>query len=417
MRNLDFDVLVLGTDINAYYMARNFHEAYGIKVNLLGKVPMKFTSYSTICNVVIEPDLWQPEIFKSQLAKYPFQNAANQGKKIILVATNETYVRLVVENAQFLSEWYVFNYVDEELLNNLILKNNFYKLYENSAIINIPKTYAYQCNCDELDVERVHELEFPLVVKPADTVKWYEYDFSNQAKVYKVKNLEALKKIIADAEASGYSEALIIQQFIAGDDTHLFDSMFYVDSTGEPVLQTFAQIGLQEPTPIEVGSCTVLVNGYNQFENTDEVKDSLAQFLKSINYRGICEFDLKYDPNRKKFYVFEINPRQARCGYYLTTCGHNLATCLVDDLIYHKKPEFTFITSEQALSFVPLYIVQKYVRNQAYIEKVLALKKAGRLTRVLNYKGDLSLKRKLWLFVRDFKYARKYKENNWQETS
>ena len=410
MSNLDFDVLLIGTDINAYYMARNFHEAYGMQVNLLGKVPMKFTTYSTICNVVIEPNLWDNDVFKARLAEY----GDAQTKKIVLVATNETYVRMVVENATFLRQWYVFNYVDEAQLNNLILKENFYRLYENSNMINIPKTYSYQCNTDQLDIEKVKELAFPLVVKPADTVKWYEYEFENRAKVYKAETLEQLQKIIFDAERAGYSETLIIQQFIAGDDSHLFDSMFYVASDGDIQLQTFAQIGLQEPSPAEVGSCTVLINGYNQFNNTDEVKDSLKQFLKSINYRGICEFDLKYDPNRKKFYVFEINPRQARCGYYLTACGHNLATYLVDDLIYGKKSDFTFITKEQALSFVPLNIVKKYIKNQAYIDKVLELHKKGDFTRVLNYKGDKCLKRKLWLKLRDFKYAKKYEEHQWQ---
>ena len=409
MSKIDFDVLLVGTDINAYYMARNFHEAYGIKVDLLGKVPMKVTSYSTICNVILEPSLWDKETFKARLAAY----ATTKNKKIILVATNETYVRLVVENAEFLRQWYVFNYVDEELLNTLILKENFYQLYEQSDIIHIPKTYTYKCNADQLDIEKVKELEFPLVVKPSDTVKWYEYEFENRAKVYKPETLEALQKIITDAEAAGYSGSLIIQQFIAGDDSYLFDSMFYVTSDGEPILQTFAQIGLQEPDPTEVGSCTVLINGYNQFDNTDEVKDSLVQFLKSINYRGICEFDLKYDPNRKKFYVFEINPRQARCGYYLTACGHNLAKYLVDDLIYQKQKSFTFVTEERALSFVPLNVAKKHISNQAYVDKVLALAKEGKLTRVLDYKADTCLKRKLWLRLRDFRYAKKYERNKW----
>jgi D-aspartate ligase len=411
MRNLDFDVLLIGTDINAYYMARNFHEAYGIKVNLLGKVPMKFTTYSTICNVVIEPNLWDNEIFKARLAEYGA--SMTQGKKTILVATNDTYVRMIVENAEFLSQWYVFNHINEEQLNNLVLKENFYKRYENSNIINIPKTYSYKCHTDQLDINKVKELAFPLIVKPADTVKWYEHEFDNRAKVYKPETLGELQKIISDAETAGYRETLIIQQFIAGDDSHLFDSMFYVSSDGDIQLQTFAQIGLQEHNPLDIGSCTVLVNGYNQFNNTDEIKDNLKQFLIDIKYRGICEFDLKYDPNRKKFYVFEINPRQARCGYYLTACGHNLANYLVNDLIYGKKSEFTFITKEQALSFVPLHVIKKHISNKAYTDKVLALHQKGAFTRVLDYKGDKCLKRKLWLKLRDLKYAKKYKKHQW----
>jgi len=408
--NLDFDVLLIGTDINAYYMARNFHEAYGITVNLIGKVPMKFTSFSKICNLIIEPNLWDQEVFKQRLQEY----GQKSDKKIVLVATNETYVRMVVENAEFLKQWYVFNYPSLELMNNLILKENFYATYGDSELINVPQTYAYRCNVDELDVDRVNELEFPLIVKPADTVKWYEYEFENRAKVYRPESMEELQQIIRDAETAGYSETLILQQYITGNDTHLFDCVFYVSQAGEPQLQTFAQIGLQEPAPTEIGSCTVLVNGYNQFENTDEVKDLLKQFLVSIGYRGICEFDLKYDPIRKKFFVFEINPRQPRCGYYITACGHNLAEYLVDDLIYGREKEFAFVDKEVALSFVPMNVVREYIQNEDYIRKVMALEQSGRLTRVLDYRGDKCLKRKLWLMRRDSQTAKKYKEFRWQ---
>ena len=50
-------VLIVGTDINAYYMARCYHEIYHKKVDLIGRVAMSFTSLSTITNVNIIPNL------------------------------------------------------------------------------------------------------------------------------------------------------------------------------------------------------------------------------------------------------------------------------------------------------------------------------------------------------------------------
>jgi len=404
----DFDVLLIGTDINAYFMARNFHEEYGIVVNVIGKVAMGFTSYSTICDVQIEPDLWNDDVFCRRLAEF----GKRRNKKIILVGTNDTYVRMIVENAEFLREWYLFNYVEKSLLDTLLLKEEFYKVYEDSNL-HIPKTYFYSCKKQGLDLAEVKRLDFPLIVKPSDSVKWYNHEYPGQAKVYKPESLSELEKIVSDVEAAGYDGGLIIQEYIAGDDSHLFDSMFYCSKDGVPRLQTFAQIGLQEHSPTGIGNCTVLVNGYNQFENTAEIIDELVKFMVNINYTGIAEFDLKYDPNRKKFYVLEINPRQARSSYYLTACGHNLAKYLVDDLVHGKRPEFHFIADEMALSFVPISIIKKHIENEAYVSKVLELKDQQRFTRVLDYKGDKSLKRKLWLLVRDFNYASKYKENKW----
>ena len=406
----DFDVLLIGTDINAYYMARNFHEAYGMKVNIIGKMAMNFTSYSTICDVDIEPDLWDYEVFRNKLAAF---GKARGDKKTILVGTNDTYVRMIVENGDFLKEWFLFNYVDKEMLDTLLLKEKFYTIYEDS-VLNIPKTYTYPCLQGTLDLEEVNKLEFPLIVKPSDNIKWHDHEYPGQAKVYKPKTLAELQKIVADVEKAGYDGSLIIQEYIDGDDSHLFDVMFYCSSDGSgPRLQTFAQIGLQEHAPTGIGNCTVLVNGYNQFNNTEEIVEELRQFMIDIGYTGIAEIDLKYDPHRQKFYALEINPRQARSSYYLTACGYNLAKYLVDDLVYGKRPDFHFIEDEMVLSFVPVNVIKKHISNQAYVDKVLELKGKGKFTRVLDYSGDKCLKRKLWLKVRDWNYGKKYKENTW----
>ena len=405
---VDFDVLLIGTDINAYYMARNFHEEYGIEVHILGKIAMNFTCYSTICHVQIEPDLWDNDVFCRRLAEF----GEGRGKKTILVGTNDTYVRMIVKNAKFLREWFLFNYVEKPLLDTLLLKEKFYKIYENSNL-HIPKTYFYQCKKSGLDLVSVQRLEFPLIVKPSDNVKWQDHEYPGQAKVYKPKTLNELEKIIHDVENAGYDGTLIIQEYIAGDDTYLFDSMFYCSIDGVPRLQSFAQIGLQEHAPTGVGNCTVLINGYNQFDNTDEIVGELKKFLTNIKYTGIAEFDLKYDPNREKFYVLEINPRQARSSYYLTACGHNLAKYLVDDLVHNKNSDFHFMDDEMALSFVPINVIKENIKNEAYVNKVLELKEKKKFTRVLNYKGDKSIKRKLWLLARDLNYGKKYKENSW----
>lgn len=405
----EFEILLLGTDINSYYMARNFHEAYGIKPHIIGKTAMNFTSLSTICTYELEENLWDNEVFKNRLKEY----ALKRNKKIILVGTNDTYVRLIVDNADFLKEWYLFNYIDKSLLDTLLIKENFYKAFANNPNINIPKTYFYDCKSHHVDLAEVNQLEFPVILKPSNNVKWHDHEYPGQAKVYKVDTMDEVLKVVNDVEKSGYDDILIMQEYIAGDDSCLFDSIFYCSTDGVPRVQTFAQIGLQEHTPTGIGNLTVLVNGYNQYGNTDTVRDQIKQVLIDINYRGIAEFDLKYDSNRGKFYVLEINARQARSSYYLTPCGHNLAKYLVDDLIYNKKPNFYFMDDEIALSFVPKYVVKKHIKNKEYRNNVLKLFDKNKVVRVLDYKGDKCFKRKVWLLIRDFNYGKKYKNNKW----
>ena len=64
---MDFEVVLIGTDINAYYMARNFHEAYNIKPYVVGRVPMKFTSLSNILNLQIVENLIEENVFVDTL--------------------------------------------------------------------------------------------------------------------------------------------------------------------------------------------------------------------------------------------------------------------------------------------------------------------------------------------------------------
>ncbi|HPF83545.1 MAG TPA: carboxylate--amine ligase [Bacilli bacterium] len=409
MKKNDFKVVILGTDINAYYMSRNFHEEYGIKAHLIGKTAMNFTSMSNILTYELYEDLWDKKTFLKALNKY---GEENKKSKIVLIGSNDTYVRLIVENRKELEKYYTFNYPSLKIINNLLIKDNFYKFVKDYDI-DIPNTYIYKCNNDKLDLKELKKLNFPIILKPGDGVKYHEHEFPNQAKVYKLNTNEEIKEIVKKIEESGYDDNLIMQEFIPGDDSMLFDSIFYVGKDKKAKLMSFAQIGLQEHTPTGIGNCTVLVNGYNEFDNTDIIKDRLIKFLEDIGYQGFAEFDLKYDVRDNKFKIFEINPRQARSSYYLTACGYNLAKYLVDDIIYNKEIKFKFIKEKMVLSFVPKSVIRKYVENNKLKEEINELIKQHKFVRPLNYKGDRHLKRKLWLFMRDINYNKKYKNNKW----
>jgi len=75
----DMELLLLGSDINTYYMARNYHEAFYKKAYVIGKQPMKFTSYSKILNLKIEPNIQEKDTFRKTLETFALQH---KGKKI-----------------------------------------------------------------------------------------------------------------------------------------------------------------------------------------------------------------------------------------------------------------------------------------------------------------------------------------------
>ena len=329
---MDFDVVLIGTDINAYYMARNFHEAYNIKPYVIGRVPMNFTSLSNILKLQIVENLIDEDVFVNSLIN--LAKRINK-KKIILIGCNDDYVSLIIKNRNKLNKYYLFNYTDEVLLEKLVNKEHFYNSFKYS-ILDLPKTYVYDITKDIKNVEKaLKDFMYPIIIKASNIIEYHKYEFEGQSKVYKLNNLKEIKQVIKSIKNSGYQDKLIIQEFIPGDDSMLFDSVFYVSSNGDVELQSFGQIGLQEHTQTGIGNLTVVINGYNEFNNTKQIQEKLKKFLEKIEFKGACEFDLKYDVRDNKFKVFEINPRQARSSYYLTKAGYNLATYFVDDLIYN----------------------------------------------------------------------------------
>ena len=399
-------VLIIGTDINAYYMARCYHELTGRKADLIGKANMAFTSVSKITNIQIEDNLWDNDTFVKVLLNYAEKN---KNSRILLIGTNDNYVKLISENKKILEKYYIFNYPDIEIVNNLLIKEKFYTKYKDMGL-DMPLTYFYKCNQND-NIENVKKYfkEYPIIIKPSDGVEYHHLD-EVLDKVYKVYNDEKLEEVIKKIENAGYNNTLIIQEFIPGDDSALFDSLFYVGKDKEAKLETFAQIGLQEHTPTGIGNCTVLVNGFDEHGYKEEIVYKLKEFIEKIGYQGFAEFDIKYDKRDNKYKVLEINPRQSRSGYYMAACGYNLVETLINDLIQNKEMTFKIIKEKYVLSFVPKKVINKYIENKKLKKEINILIKNKKLINPLKYKKDMSLGRIKYMFLRDRNYIKKYKK-------
>ena len=237
--------------------------------------------------------------------------------------------------------------------------------------------------------------------------------FEGKNKIYKVHNEKELLDTISIIREGGYEDILIVQEFIPGDDSCLFDAVLYVNTKGNVEFMSFAQIGLQERTKGMVGNAAVLINGFNTTEG-DVLKMSKAikTFMETISYRGFAEIDMKYDVRDHTFKVLEINARQGRCSYYVTPLGKNLVKVLVDDVLYGLDHTYTFLDQEVLLSFVPKGIAKKYISNKTFRKKAIRLWK--HVVRPMDYKADKNFKRFLMLRKRWLHYYKEYKNSYWK---
>lgn len=403
---MDFEVLILGTDPNAYYMARCCYEAYHKKAYLIGTRRLAFTKYSNILHVSYEPKMWEEKEFLKIIKKFAQEH---EGKKIVLISTNETYVEFIAKNRDKLKEDFVFNYPDISIIKTLTNKEKFYKTYKNSGL-SFPKTEYYDCKKED-DIP--NSFSFPIVVKPANVVMYNHISFEGKNKIYKVSTQEELEQIIANIKLNGYTDKLILQEFIPGDDSNLFDVVLYMNTSGKMEFMTFAQIGLQERTKSMVGNAAVLINGFNTTTgNTKKMAKDIRKFMESIHYCGFAEVDLKYDVRDNSFKVLEINARQGRCSYYVTGLGKNLVKTIVDDALYGVKNQFIFLEDKVLLSFVPKGIIKKYIDNKLF--KKEALKMWKHVIKPMDAPQDRNFKRYLLLRKRWWHYYQEYKNSYWK---
>ncbi len=403
---MDFEVLILGSDQNAYYMARCCFEAYHKKAYLIGKEPLAFTRFSNILTITYEPNIWNEEVFVKVLEEFSFKHP---DKKILLISTNETYAEFIAKNKNKIPANYIYNYPKASIIESLTNKEKFYKTYANQELV-FPQTLYFDCQKDKLTNLN---LTYPLIVKPANVVQYNHLRFANKNKIYKINSEEELNNTILTIKEGGYQDKLILQEFIPGDDSHLFDAVVYVNTKGKVEFMTFAQIGLQERTKSMVGNAAVLINGFNTFQgNVLNQTKAIKKFLERIGYSGFAEVDMKYDERDNTFKVLEINARQGRCSYYATSLGKNLVQQLVNDCLYDKQEKYQFLDNQVLLSFVPKGIIKKYINNQEFKTKALAMWK--NVVKPMDAPSDKNFLRFLQLRKRWFHYYKEYKNSYWK---
>lgn len=398
IKEKEFMAVLLGSDINTYSMARAFHEAYQIRSKVIGKFYTGPSYQSKIIDFYARPDIDQKEIFVKELNDFAAQHT---DKKLILLGCGDNYVRQIIENKNELDPNYIIPYIDQDLMETLIKKEAFYEMCEKHGI-SYPKTFIYR---QEMGNNFTVDFGFPMILKPSNSVDYFAHEFPTQNKVYTIKSREELEQVIHDIYEAGYSDTLILQDFIPGDDTYMHVMTCYSDQNGKVKLMCLGHTMLEEHTPHGIGNHAVIINEHNE-----ALANQLKEFLESIHYVGFSNFDIKYDERNGTYNVFEINLRQGRSNFYVTGAGYNLAKYLVEDVIYGNDTGFTIANKEHLWSMIPLKIAYTYVKNPEYVQKMRALVKSKQFVNPLFYKGDNHFIRFLKLKRRQFRQFGNFKK-------
>lgn len=400
MKN-EFFPIILGSDENAYGMARLFFEKYKIKPLLLCSKPLVCTMHSKILEVQVIKNFDTNDVFIENIIRIAKEKLESYNK-LLLIPCSDGYSLLAVQNQSELKKYFANHFISEDMFVEFSTKDKFYELCEKHNLP-YPKTIICQKQ-DRLNVFEENEIKFPIVVK-ANNSNSYSYlnsDFKGKSKVYFFDTKEQYFEMIKEMNNSNYDENLIIQEFIPGDDSCMRVVNCYSDKTGKVRFMIVGQAVLEEYTPHAIGNYAAIITS---LENS--FCEQIKAFLEDINYVGFSNFDLKFDSRDNSFKLFEINPRQGRSSFFVKAAGYNLAEYLVNDLIFDKNADFEIGTNIALWSTVPKGILKKYVNNDLIKNQINNLIKAKKLTFTLFYKNDFSIIR----FLKIYKYYLRHYKN------
>ncbi|MCI6023529.1 MAG: ATP-grasp domain-containing protein [Candidatus Faecivivens sp.] len=398
-----FIPVLLGTDVNVYGMARSFHEAYGeygVTSYAIGKKALGATSDSKIVKVaVVEPDLEDDAVFVKTLVKFAEEH--QNGKKLLLVPCGDNYIKLLVRNQEALRPYYVFTCIDEPLLMRLSIKESFYQVCTEHGF-EFPKTTT--CNAENYKTVEL-PFDFPCIIKPSNSVAYWNCTFPHKKKVFLANNKEEFDAILNAIYGSSYQDHLILQEYIPGPDSQMRVMNCYCGKDKKVKLISLGHALLEEQSPEGIGSYAAIINTVDR-----ELSAQMKDFLEDIGYTGFANFDMKLDPRDGKYKLFEMNLRQGRSSFFVTAAGYNLATFLVNDLIL-DQPMGCVIAEEKALwSIIPKYVIFKYTQDEALKEEAKELIHDHRFVHSFYYEPDLSFKRRIYYLKNQLNYVKKYKK-------
>ncbi len=395
-KDLEFIPVLLGSDINTYSMARAFHEEYKIKSFVIGKYPSgpsynsKIVDFRAIEKIDEEATFLQ--VLNSLADEY-------KNKKLLLIGCGDSYVSLISKNKKTLRDNFIIPYLGFEKLSKLIEKDAFYEQCEKYDI-QYPKTFVYS---DEM--KNTYELgfDFPVIVKPADSIKYWEHPFDTQKKVYKIENKIQFETITNQIYTAGYRGRLIVQDFIPGDDSYMRVLTCYSDQKGKVKLMALGHVLLEEHTPHGLGNHAVIINDYDE-----KLMNKIKSFLENIEYVGFSNFDIKYDTRDNEYKVFEINVRQGRSNFYVTAAGDNISRYIVEDFIYGGELEYKVTKNKILWLVIPRAVAFMYVASDDLKQQMRDLIKQGKVVNPVFYKGDYSAKRLYSLIKTHISHFSKY---------
>lgn len=360
--------VILGGDILVYSFMRGFHDAYGLTSLVLASADIKFLSTSRLCEYRVL-DRIDEDGFLADYLEGLGAEIAKAGKVGFLVGSGDWYARILSENKERLSEYFIIPYIDFALLDEITQKERFYEICEEEGI-SFPKTIVADCGDPSAKLD-LNAFPYPVIAKPSNSARYHYAEFPGKKKIFEVETPDELNVIFENMKASSYDRELIVQDFIPGGDDAMYSITMFA-ARGEVRLAAAGRVVLQDHDPTAIGNPVCIIDAW-----PERAIDQAKAFLARVGYEGYANFDVKYDARDGSYRFFEVNTRPGRNSYYVMLAGVNFVEPLVEWFACGVIPRLHDARKPYLYTCVPSYVIKRSVEDEELRDRVLGRYRAG----------------------------------------
>lgn len=371
-----FVPVLIGGDLGTYSLAREFHEAYGVTSVVVLGAPNGLVRDSAFIELRPYPEgTSTEEQMVSHLERLGAELAGDSGRPLLLLGSLDGHVNRITRHRDRLEPAYTIPYPDAATVAQVALKDHFYALCERLGIAH-PRTRTVVAA--QADAAALEGLDFPVVVKPADSAAWTRVSFPGKKKVHHLQSRTDLEELMGRLQAAEYTSPVVVQEFIPGGDEQMRLCTYYaerVDGRTQVTVAGCGEVVLEDHSPQMLGNSVAIVTSVDE-----QLVRSGAALLEEIGWEGFAMVDAKLDPRDGTVKLFEMNPRLGRNHHYLTAAGFNPVRMyverwmgltelapdrpLVDPAIFRTTPEGVQVLDREVLyTTVPNALLRRHLHG------------------------------------------------------
>ena len=313
----------------------------GVRVHAMHPTPDGLGMNSRYCTPVVTPDIKADE---QAYLDFLLDFGRTLPARAVLYPTGDPTVVLLSRARDELARCYRYLMPDHDTVLRLLTKDGLDRAAADCGVP-APRTAVPQSRAEVEQAAR--ELTFPLILKPVESHAWKAKAIVDLLGVgTKIVHCPGPDELLANyGRIAAHDPALIVQEFIPGDDRNLVYACFYISRSGEP-------LGL-----FQGRKCRVLPPGSGSASYVESMQDPkltevVLELLRGVGYRGLGGLEFKLDPRDGLYKLIEFNVRFGLWDALGATCGVNLAHMAYRDALgLPVEPRLTHRTGMKWVSF------------------------------------------------------------------